>query len=98
MQLKDQPRTPSGSRGETNPTPSANRLGESNPGPRALQVRTGLYGFIGTVIAGLAIAVTGHARADAIASLIVVALMLKPAPHLVSQVTDVGVDRAPSPA
>jgi len=42
--------------------------------------RGGPGGFIGTVIAGLVIVVTGHARADAIASLIVVALMLKPAP------------------
>jgi len=40
-------------------------------------VLTDLHGFIGTVIAGLIIVATGYARADAIASLIVVALMLK---------------------
>jgi cobalt-zinc-cadmium efflux system protein len=40
-------------------------------------VLTDLYGFIGTVIAGLIIVTTGYTRADAIASLVVVALMLK---------------------
>ncbi len=40
-------------------------------------VLTDLYGFIGTVIAGLIIVAAGYTRADAIASLIVVALMLK---------------------
>jgi cobalt-zinc-cadmium efflux system protein len=40
-------------------------------------VLTDLYGFIGTVIAGVVILVTGWTRADAIASLLVVALMLK---------------------
>jgi cobalt-zinc-cadmium efflux system protein len=40
-------------------------------------VLTDLYGFIGTVIAGLIIVATGYTRADAIASLIVVGLMLK---------------------
>jgi len=42
-------------------------------------VLTDLYGFIGTVIAGIIILATGFTRADAIASLIVVALMLKAA-------------------
>jgi cobalt-zinc-cadmium efflux system protein len=42
-------------------------------------VLTDLYGFIGTVIAGIVILVTGWTRADAVASLIVVALMLKAA-------------------
>jgi cobalt-zinc-cadmium efflux system protein len=37
---------------------------------------TDLYGFIGTVIAGIVILTTGFTRADAIASLVVVALML----------------------
>ena len=40
-------------------------------------VLTDLYGFIGTVIAGLIIVATGYTRADAIASLVVVGLMLK---------------------
>jgi cobalt-zinc-cadmium efflux system protein len=42
-------------------------------------VLTDLYGFIGTVIAGIIIVTTGFTRADAIASLIVVALMAKAA-------------------
>jgi cobalt-zinc-cadmium efflux system protein len=42
-------------------------------------VLTDLYGFIGTVIAGIVIVATGFTRADAIASLIVVALMAKAA-------------------
>ena len=42
-------------------------------------VLTDLYGFIGTLIAGVIIVVTGWTRADAIASLVVVALMLKAA-------------------
>jgi cobalt-zinc-cadmium efflux system protein len=37
---------------------------------------TDLYGFIGTVVAGLVIIVTGFTRADPIASLVVVALMV----------------------
>lgn len=39
-------------------------------------ILTDLYGFIGTVVAGAVILLTGWTRADAIASLIVVALML----------------------
>ena len=42
-------------------------------------VLTDLYGFIGTVIAGIIIVTTGFTRADAIASLLVVALMVKAA-------------------
>ena len=42
-------------------------------------VLTDLYGFIGTVIAGIIVVTTGFTRADAIASLIVVALMVKAA-------------------
>jgi len=41
-------------------------------------ILTDLYGFIGTVLAGIVIFITGYARADAIASLVVVDLMLKP--------------------
>jgi cobalt-zinc-cadmium efflux system protein len=40
-------------------------------------VVTDLYGFIGTVAAGIVIVTSGFARADSIASLVVVALMLK---------------------
>ena len=39
-------------------------------------VLTDLYAFIGTAVAGIVILVTGYTRADAIASLVVVALML----------------------
>ncbi|HEX3514121.1 MAG TPA: cation diffusion facilitator family transporter [Trebonia sp.] len=42
-------------------------------------VLTDLYGFIGTVIAGIVIVTTGYTRADPIASLIVVALMVRAA-------------------
>ena len=42
-------------------------------------ILTDLYGFIGTVVAAIIILTTGYTRADAIASLIVVALMLKAA-------------------
>jgi cobalt-zinc-cadmium efflux system protein len=42
-------------------------------------VQTDLYGFIGTVAAGIVIVSSGFARADSIASLIVVGLMLKAA-------------------
>jgi len=42
-------------------------------------VLTDLYGFIGTVVAGVVILATGWTRADAIASLLVVGLMLKAA-------------------
>lgn len=39
-------------------------------------VLTDLYGFLGTVVAGVVILLTGWTRADAVASLVVVALML----------------------
>lgn len=42
-------------------------------------ILTDLYGFIGTVVAAVVILTTGFTRADAIASLVVVALMLKAA-------------------
>jgi cobalt-zinc-cadmium efflux system protein len=42
-------------------------------------ILTDLYGFLGTVIAAVVILTTGYARADAIASLLVVGLMLKAA-------------------
>lgn len=42
-------------------------------------VLTDLYGFIGTVVAGVIILTTGYTRADAIASLIVVFLVVKTA-------------------
>jgi cobalt-zinc-cadmium efflux system protein len=42
-------------------------------------ILTDLYGFLGTVAAGIVIVTTGFTRADAVASLLVVALMLKAA-------------------
>ena len=39
-------------------------------------ILTDLYGFIGTVVAGIVILATGWTRADAVASLVVVPLML----------------------
>jgi cobalt-zinc-cadmium efflux system protein len=45
-------------------------------------VVTDLYGFIGTVLAGIVIVVWGFHRADSIASLVVVGLMLKAAVQL----------------
>jgi cobalt-zinc-cadmium efflux system protein len=40
-------------------------------------ILTDLYGFIGTLVAGIVIVVSGFNRADAVASLLVVGLMLK---------------------
>jgi len=42
-------------------------------------ILTDLYGFLGTVAAGVVILTTGYVRADSIASLVVVALMLRAA-------------------
>src|SRR5580658_5259392 len=42
-------------------------------------ILTDLWGFIGTVVAGIVIVTSGFSRADSIASLVVVALMLKAA-------------------
>ena len=45
-------------------------------------ILTDLYGFVGTLIAGVVIVIWGFDRADAIASLVVVLLMLKAAVEL----------------
>jgi cobalt-zinc-cadmium efflux system protein len=58
-------------------------------------VLTDLYGFIGTVIAGIIIVTTGFTRADAIASLIVVALMVKAAWELLRDSRLVLLEAAP---
>jgi cobalt-zinc-cadmium efflux system protein len=58
-------------------------------------VLTDLYGFIGTVIAGIIIVTTGFTRADAIASLIVVALMVKAAWELLRDSGRVLLEAAP---
>ena len=59
-------------------------------------ILTDLYGFIGTVIAAIVILTTGLNRADAIASLIVVALMLKAAWGLLRDSGRVLLEAAPA--
>lgn len=58
-------------------------------------ILTDLYAFIGTVIAGVVILTTGFGRADAIASLVVVALMVKAAWGLLRQSGRVLLEAAP---
>ena len=58
-------------------------------------VLTDLYGFIGTVIAGIIIVTTGFTRADAIASLLVVALMIKAAWELLRDSGRILLEAAP---
>jgi cobalt-zinc-cadmium efflux system protein len=58
-------------------------------------VLTDLYGFIGTVIAGIIVVTTGFTRADAIASLVVVALMVKAAWELLRDSGRVLLEAAP---
>ena len=58
-------------------------------------VLTDLYGFIGTVIAGIIIVTTGFTRADAIASLVVVVLMAKAAWELLRDSGRVLLEAAP---
>jgi cobalt-zinc-cadmium efflux system protein len=58
-------------------------------------VLTDLYGFIGTVIAGIIIVTTGFTRADAIASLVVVTLMAKAAWELLRDSGRVLLEAAP---
>jgi cobalt-zinc-cadmium efflux system protein len=58
-------------------------------------VLTDLYGFIGTVIAGIVIVTTGFTRADAIASLVVVVLMAKAAWELLRDSGRILLEAAP---
>jgi cobalt-zinc-cadmium efflux system protein len=58
-------------------------------------VMTDLYGFIGTVLAGIVILATGWTRADAIASLVVVALMLKATRELLAASGRILLEAAP---
>lgn len=58
-------------------------------------VLTDLYGFIGTAAAGVIIVATGWTQADAIASLIVVALMLKAAWELLRDSGRILLEAAP---
>ncbi|PYC77220.1 cation transporter [Streptomyces tateyamensis] len=59
-------------------------------------VLTDLYAFIATAVAGLVMLTTGFARADAIASLIVVALMLKAGTGLVRDSGRIFLEAAPA--
>lgn len=59
-------------------------------------ILTDLYGFIATFLAGLVIVVTGSTRADAIASLIVVALMFHAAWGLLRDSGRILLEAAPS--
>jgi cobalt-zinc-cadmium efflux system protein len=56
---------------------------------------TDLYAFIGTLIAGIVIIITGFERADSIASLIVVALMLRAAWSLLRETGRILLEAAP---
>jgi len=56
---------------------------------------TDLYAFIGTLIAGIVILVTGFNRADAIASLVVAALMFRSGFHLQHKAIHVLLEAAP---
>jgi cobalt-zinc-cadmium efflux system protein len=59
-------------------------------------ILTDLYAFIATAIAGLIMVLTGFARADAIASLVVVALMLKAGTGLVRDSGRIFLEAAPA--
>jgi cobalt-zinc-cadmium efflux system protein len=56
---------------------------------------TDLYGFIGTLVAGIVIIITGFERADSIASLIVVGLMLRAAWGLLRETGRILLEAAP---
>jgi cobalt-zinc-cadmium efflux system protein len=59
-------------------------------------ILTDLYAFIATAVAGLIMLLTGFARADAIASLVVVALMLKAGVGLVRESGRIFLEAAPA--
>jgi len=59
-------------------------------------ILTDLFGFIATAIAGLVILLTGFGRADAIATLVVVALMLKAGLSLVTASARIFLEAAPA--
>ena len=59
-------------------------------------ILTDLYGFVATFIAGAVIVFTGYTRADAIASLIVVALMLRAAWGLLRDSGQILLEAAPA--
>jgi cobalt-zinc-cadmium efflux system protein len=59
-------------------------------------ILTDLFGFIATAIAGAVVLLTGFARADAIASLVVVGLMLKAGIGLVRESGRIFLEAAPA--
>jgi cobalt-zinc-cadmium efflux system protein len=59
-------------------------------------ILTDLYGFIATAVAGVVVLVTGFARADAIASLFVVALMVRAGAGLVRAAGRIFLEAAPA--
>lgn len=59
-------------------------------------ILTDLYAFIATAVAGLVVLLTGFARADAIATLIVAALMIKAGAQLVRDSSRVLLEAAPA--
>ena len=59
-------------------------------------ILTDLFGFIATAIAGLVVLLTGFARADALASLVVVALMLRAGTGLVRDSGRIFLEAAPA--
>nr|BEK71467.1 cation diffusion facilitator family transporter [Kitasatospora purpeofusca] len=59
-------------------------------------ILTDLYGFIGTAVAGVVVVTTGFARADAIASLFVVVLMLRAGYGLVRASGRIFLEAAPA--
>jgi cobalt-zinc-cadmium efflux system protein len=61
-----------------------------------MHILTDLYAFIATLVAGAVIVVTGFVRADAIASLVVVALMLAAAASLLRSTGRILLEAAPS--
>lgn len=62
----------------------------------AAHVATDLYAFVGTALAGLVILVTGWQRADAVASLVVAALMVATARHLLADAGRILLQAAPA--
>ncbi|MFG2140322.1 cation diffusion facilitator family transporter [Streptomyces sp. NPDC048650] len=59
-------------------------------------ILTDLFGFVATAVSGLIVLTTGFARADAIASLVVVALMLKAGTGLVRESGRIFMEAAPA--
>jgi cobalt-zinc-cadmium efflux system protein len=72
------------------------RPGSLNLAGAFAHIRTDLYAFIATAVAGLVIIVSGFARADAIATLVVVALMLQAGYGLIRDSGRIFLEAAPA--